>query len=88
MGLTNIFSHFQTFHSEAEDAFAPIPPQMVQFSYVCVQGSLVGVKYSIINEILHITNLYEDAFLFSKYICKFLLLLISASKSNISGSND
>ena len=37
-GLINIFLYFQTLHSEAKDAFAPIPPQMLQFLYVCVQG--------------------------------------------------
>ena len=36
--LICIFLFFQIFHSEAEDAFAPVPPQMVQFPYVLVQG--------------------------------------------------
>ena len=36
--LIRISSSFQTFHSEAEDAFAPIPLQMVRFLYVLVQG--------------------------------------------------
>ena len=30
------------------------------------KGSLVHIKYSILNEIRHIINLYEDAFLFFK----------------------